>query len=225
MPLDNTSKARGMKGKTDRLPLLARKIRKRPKFCHNYKFVWIRSKGALLTLFIASMMSLYSFPEASETVRHVPKTMNAVYYFLAWLALPALGILTDTKFGRYNTLLALLIVRVLFSVIQLLILALQCIYPSPTMVIDIVYTTMWYVIQLGNVWFSTVVLTFVLDQLLDSPSTELSVFIHVRLCGVTAVTMIADTVNAIVDNSALMNAVTPFICCVSQTIVVFCRSC
>ena len=186
--------------------------RKRPRFCRSYKFVWIRSKCALLILFITVMGPLYGGPKAT----HVPTEVKPVYYVLAWLVLPVLGILTDTKFGRYKTLLALQSVRVLFSVIQLLILALQDLYTFPTLVIQIVHTIMKYANLLGKVWFSTVVFTFGLDQLLDSPSTELSVFIHVRLCGATLVERIQATVSAIVDNPALMDVITPFICYVAQ---------
>ena len=107
----------------------------------------------MLTLFISAMVPLYSFPEASESLRLVPDAVNTVhpvYSVLVWFLLPPLAILTDTKFGRYKTLLALLCVRVLFSIIQLLILVLHYVYPPPTMAngIDIAYLTMTYVNQI-----------------------------------------------------------------------------
>ena len=174
-----------MKRETDRTPLLAKRERKCPKFFHSYKFVSFRSKGALLALFISAMMPFHLFPGASKMHFHVywKQLVDVLYYVMAWLALPLLGILTDTKFGRYKTLLALQSVRVLLSVIQLLILALQYLSPSQIMFIDIVCMTISFANQLIDIWFSTVIVTFGMDQLLDSPGTELSVFIHVRSYG------------------------------------------
>ena len=52
--------------------------RKRPRFFRSYKFVWIRSKGALLILFITAVAQLYSLPKPKATV--IPKAVESVYY-------------------------------------------------------------------------------------------------------------------------------------------------
>ena len=149
--------------------------------CRSYKFVPIHSKGALVALLLASMFAFQSFePGEKEIVK--PYIMSISQCFLC-LMFPVLGFYTDVRFGRYKTLIALTVVRVFLSAMPLLLSILDIIYDGYSTQFEIkgiVHTIHDFIYNPVSVSFRIIIFTFGLDQLLDAPSSEMSVFIHWR---------------------------------------------
>ena len=180
----------------ERSSLLTKKAARNHGCCRGYKFVSIRSKGALVALLLVSMRGFECFPfEGKKIVK--PYVQN-ISYCLACLMFPVLGLYTDVRFGRHKTLLALTIARVFLSAIPLLLKLLShvlndCFFQCE--VTGVIYTILSFINYPVAIWFAIVSFTFGLDQLLDAPSSELSVFIHWRFFGYAFIAFINYTMS------------------------------
>ena len=207
-----------MAQKEERSSLLAKKAGKYRGCCRGYKFVSIHSKGALVPVLLVSM---WGFQDISREGKEIVKPyMWTIYNCVACLMFPVLGFYTDVRFGRHKTLVALAIVRVFLSAIPLPLKFLSHVHDKSSSefeIAGIVYTILEFIHIPVSIWLDVITFTFGLDQLLDAPSSELSVFIHWRFFGSTLTMFIRYVLSAFVP-PAVWNFGGPVISFLSQVV-------
>ena len=205
------------------------KERMLPECYRSYRFVWIRSKGALVALLAYVLVPLDYFPLPNTTTREMapfnysplpssttePLTnLSGVYIAVISLAFPVLGLLTDVRLGRHKTLLALSVARFLLSAIPIPLVVLSILLRESSSQVfnsQIIYALLWLVNEPIAIWFAVVSFTFGLDQLLDSPSAELSVFIHWRCFGYGLAALFKRAVLFVISDPTLCDHVSRFL--------------
>ena len=139
-------------------------------YCHGYKFVSIHSKGALVALLLASLFDFE--PVESEGKAIAKPYVQSIWYCLACLMFPVLGLYADVCFGRHKTLVALTIVRLFLCTIPLPLKLLDVIDDGSSIRFEmngIVNTILQFTYNAVSVCLRIIVLTFGLDQLLMPP--------------------------------------------------------
>ena len=215
-----------MKKKLQRSHLVAKKKGTLPECCcHGYQFVWIRSKGALVALFAYALVPFDYFPLPNTTTcvmapfnysplpsstTEVLADMNTVYIAAISITFPLLGLFSDIRLGRHKTLLVLTVARFLLSAIPIPLVVLSILLRESSSQIlnsELVYALLWLVNEPIAIWFAVVSFTFGLDQLLDAPSSELSVFIHWRCFGYGVVGLLKNVLLFVIANPTLCDHV------------------
>jgi len=151
------------------------------KFCRYRRF--IQSKAALIILLWNFMVSLVFFLIFfSNLLLDFDYSLIIVHgcVSLAYLLYPLAGYLADSRFGRYRTIVASLVLTGLgvITVLIALVLKMEVADSSWKTVASVVMLMGMMVISLSNVGFSANVLQYGLDQLYEFPSDDQILFIH-----------------------------------------------
>ena len=157
----------------------SRSVRRRGSHLPGYQFVWIKSKGAILSLLLMTIQGFTTTLQPTFVTNHdftKSCTNGRSLHFVSrsWISdRHSPGSLQDSCCCGYSPTCPCIdnlgTIRVRYKRISTM---------SEGLLINIVSCILWICSSVCSIWFSLVNYTFGLDQLMDAPSAELSAYIH-----------------------------------------------
>ncbi len=151
----------------------------------NYKFQFIRSKGAVLLIVIDALMKwlqFYIIFASSLVIASVFKN-NAMAILAAnhipFLFMPIIGLIADMCVGRYRMMLGSMMFSLVIWIVMVVVGTLFCVYnETHPLLFDSISLVVLGLSYIGTTGLQSIIVPFNIDQLMGASGDELSATIY-----------------------------------------------